>query len=53
MELENLSYPDALRWLARKYNIEIRERELSDEEKRQEARPRGDVPCQRMGIEIL
>ena len=36
MELEKLSYPDALRWLARKYNIEIRERELSDEEKRQE-----------------
>lgn len=37
MELENLSYPDALRWLARKYNIEIHERELSDEEKRQES----------------
>lgn len=37
MELEQLSYPDALRWLARKYNIEIRERELSDEEKKQES----------------
>lgn len=37
MELENLSYPEALRWLARKYNIEIHERELSDEEKKQES----------------
>lgn len=33
MEHEQLSYPDALRYLARKYNIEIKERELSDEEK--------------------
>ena len=30
---EQLSYPDALRYLARKYGIEIKERELSDEEK--------------------
>ncbi len=36
MELENFSYPDALRWLARKYNIEIHERELTAEEKKQE-----------------
>lgn len=33
MEHEQLSYPDALRYLARKYHIEIKERELSDEEK--------------------
>lgn len=33
MEHEQLSYPDALRWLARKYHIEIKERELTDEEK--------------------
>lgn len=33
MEHEQLSYPDALRWLAKKYHIEIKERELSDEEK--------------------
>lgn len=32
MELEKLSYVEALRWLARKYNIEIKERELSAEE---------------------
>lgn len=36
MELEQMTYPDALRWLARKYNIEIKERELSDEEKKRE-----------------
>ena len=35
MEHEQISYPDALRWLAKKYNIEIRERELSAEEKQQ------------------
>ncbi|MBO5157736.1 MAG: DNA primase [Prevotella sp.] len=34
MEHEQMSYPDALRWLAKKYNIEIEERELSDDEKR-------------------
>lgn len=32
MEHEQLSFPDALRYLARKYNIEIKERELSEEE---------------------
>lgn len=33
MEHEQLSYPDALRYLARKYNIEIKERELTEKEK--------------------
>lgn len=32
MEHEQVTYPEALRWLAKKYHIEIRERELSDEE---------------------
>ena len=31
-----MTYPESLRWLARKYHIEIQERELSEEEKRQE-----------------
>jgi len=35
MEHENLSYPDALRWLARKYHIEIVEKEETEEEKQQ------------------
>lgn len=34
MKHEQLSYPDALRYLAKKYHIEIRERELTDEEQR-------------------
>lgn len=33
MEHEQLSYPEALRYLAKKYGIEIKEKELSDEEK--------------------
>ena len=33
MEHEQLTYPEALKWLARKYNIEVRERELTDEER--------------------
>ncbi|MDR2854047.1 MAG: DNA primase, partial [Prevotellaceae bacterium] len=33
MEIEQMSYPDALRLLAKKYHIEIQERELSAEEK--------------------
>ena len=37
MEHEQMSYPDALRWLAKKYNIEIEEGEKSDEEKRAES----------------
>ena len=33
MELEQMSYPEGLRYLAKKYNIEIKERELTNEEK--------------------
>ena len=33
MEHEQLSYYEALKWLARKYNIEVEERELTEEEK--------------------
>lgn len=34
MELEQISYQEALRYLAKKYNIEIKEHELTDEERR-------------------
>ena len=37
MEHEQMTYPEALKWLARKYHIEVRERELNDEEKQQES----------------
>lgn len=33
MEHEQLSYPEALKWLAKKYHIEIQEKELTDEQK--------------------
>jgi DNA primase len=32
MEHEHISYPEALRWLAKKYNIEIAEEEVSSEQ---------------------
>lgn len=35
MEHEHFSYPEAIRWLAKKYNIEIEETEQSDEQKKQ------------------
>ena len=34
MEHEQMSYPEALKWLAKKYGIEVREKEETDEEKR-------------------
>ena len=37
MELEQMTYPDALRWLAKKYKIEIQERELTNEEKQRDS----------------
>lgn len=37
MEHEQMTYPEALRWLANKYHIEIEERELTDEEKREQS----------------
>ena len=37
MEHEQITYPEALRWLANKYHIEIVERELSDAEKEEQS----------------
>lgn len=37
MKHEQITYPEALRWLANKYNIEIQERELTDDEKREQS----------------
>ncbi len=36
MEHEQMTYPEALRWLANKYHIEIKEREQTDEEREQQ-----------------
>ena len=37
MKHEQITYPEALRWLAKKYNIEIQERALTDDEKREQS----------------
>jgi len=37
MDLESMSFNEALKWLAHKYNIEVKERELSAEEREADA----------------
>ena len=37
MEYEQMTYPEALKWLANKYHIEVQDRELTNEEKQQES----------------
>lgn len=37
MDLEGMSYVEALRWLAKKYNIEIQEKEMTSAERQAEA----------------
>ena len=37
MKHEQLTYPDALRWLANRYHIEIEERELTAEQKKEQS----------------
>ena len=37
MKHEQLTYPEALRWLANKYHIEIQETELTDEQKKEQS----------------
>ncbi len=36
MELEGITFPEAIKFLAKKYNIEVKERELTDEEKKKQ-----------------
>ena len=36
MKHEQITYPEALRWLAKKYNIEVEERELTAEEQKEQ-----------------
>ena len=37
MEHEQITYPEALRWLAKKYNIEVVEKELTDEQRQEQS----------------
>jgi DNA primase len=38
MEHENITYPEAMKWLGRKYGIEVEEREKTIDEKQQRLR---------------
>lgn len=37
MELEHMTYPEAIKWLAKKYGIEVKEKEMTDEERLQQS----------------
>lgn len=37
MELEHMTYPEAIKWLGRKYGIEVKEKELTNKEKAQQS----------------
>lgn len=37
MKQEQLTYPEALRWLANRYHIEIQEKELTDEQRKEQS----------------
>ena len=37
MELEHMTYPEAIKWLGRKYGIEVKEKDLTDKEKAQQS----------------
>ena len=41
MKHEQLSYPEALRWLANRYGIEIEEKQLSDDERKKQTEREG------------
>ena len=36
MELEHMTYPEAIKWLGKKNGIEVQEKELTDSEKQQQ-----------------
>ncbi len=37
MELEHMTYPEAIKWLGKKYSIEIQEKQLTDEERQEQS----------------
>ena len=50
MEHEQMSYYEALKYLAKKYNIEVKERELTDEEKQAQSERENIKKRQQEGI---
>lgn len=51
MEIEQISYYEALKYLARKYNIEVKEKELSQEEKQAENDREAMLAVNKMAME--
>lgn len=51
MELEQMNYNEALRYLAKKYNIEIEERELTDKERQEETERESMLAVNRFAME--
>lgn len=51
MELENMSYQEALRYLAKKYNIEIKEHEMTAGEREAETRRESMLAVNRFAME--
>ncbi|MDR1543368.1 MAG: DNA primase [Prevotellaceae bacterium] len=52
MKHEQLSYPDALRYLAKKYHIEIQERKLTEEEKNLQSERESLLLANEFAVEI-
>lgn len=53
MEIEQISYYEALKYLAKKYNIEVKERELTDKEKEAENDREAMLAVNRMAMEYF
>lgn len=53
MKKENLSFQDAMRWLAKKYNIEIEEREMTAEDKQRQTDREGMFAINEAAQEIF
>lgn len=53
MELEQMTFNEALRWLAKKYNIEIREQELTDEQRQEETQRESMLAVNQAAMQVM
>ena len=49
MELEQMTYPEAIKWLGRKYGIEVKEKELTDTERIEQSERESMGVCRAVG----
>ena len=52
MKHEHYTYPEALRWLADKYHVDIKEEELSDEERQRHVLRKAQLFCCKADLHI-